>query len=98
MAGGLEARWLAYSARTRIIVLLCAWQVLSALLACTSILTTELVNHNFSAPLIQSFGNYLLLAVVFIPWRIHRAQTSQTKPQVLEWWKFAFIAIADVEG
>jgi len=108
-ANGIQSRWLNLSARTRIIILLCGWQVLSGLLACTSILTTCLVNDHFSAPLIQSFGNYLLLAVVFIPWRLHARGQPVGQPkeqelqqelqhQSLEWWKFALIALADVEG
>ena len=85
-----EQRLLSSRATTALVLL--GWQLLSAALACTSILSQLLSDHHFDAPLIQSFGNYLLLTMIFVPWRYSRPTPG------LPWYFYLMIAIADVEG
>lgn len=88
--------WARLGPRLRLGVLLVGWQGLSALLAATSILTTGLAHRQLNAPLVQSCGCYILLALLFIPGRL--AWPQERPEMALRWWQYALIALADIEG
>lgn len=68
-------------------------QFLSILLTGTGTFSQLLANHGVNVPTFQSFINYLLLAIVF-----GGAWLRLGIPLQVSWWKYALLALADVEG
>jgi solute carrier family 35, member F1/2 len=89
-------------------ILLFAGQFLSLLITGTGVFSQLLAIRNVNIPTAQSFCNYLLLCLFWIPWcrseqRIAGIQgRSYLSPKcyfsLVAWWKYFFIALCDVEG
>lgn len=68
-------------------------QLLSLSLAVTGITSQSLALAGAHIPTTQSFLNYLLLAATF-----GVARLWQWRPLALAWWKYALLALLDVEA
>eukprot|EP00741_Cyanophora_paradoxa_P016287 tig00020911_g15726.t1 len=74
-------------------------QALSALLTVTSVCSKVLADRGVAVPTAQSAINYVLLFLVFMGPRLARAAAGRSRPALaLPWWRYALIAVADVEG
>jgi len=73
-------------------LILGGWQILALFLTCTSVFSQCLADEGFDGPLLQSLPNYVLLSMFAIP------LLRRKEPIHLAWWKYAVLALADVEG
>ncbi|KAH7882285.1 solute carrier family 35 member SLC35F1/F2/F6 [Phlebopus sp. FC_14] len=74
-------------------------QLLSVCLTCTSVITAELVDHNWALPCTQIFFTYLSLFVVYTPYTVHRYGFQGWRKVLLhDGWRYFLLAICDVEG
>ena len=79
-------------------LILLGWQVCALLLTGTGYFSQRLAERNVSAPAAQSFANYLLLALIFVPTLAltrNRRRRGLTRPKP---WHWLLVALADVEG
>ena len=77
-------------------LILLGWQLCALLLTGTGYFSQRLAERNVSAPAAQSFANYLLLALIFVPTLAltpRRRGLQRPKP-----WHWLLVALADVEG
>ncbi|TMW60309.1 hypothetical protein Poli38472_000351 [Pythium oligandrum] len=84
-----------FYAQHRVLVL---GQLISLLITCTGIFTQFLnQSYEIQIPVTQSAGNYLLLCVYLVyPVMMYRTQPDYSLE--IAWWKYALLALADVEG
>ncbi|RKP12747.1 solute carrier family 35 member SLC35F1/F2/F6, partial [Piptocephalis cylindrospora] len=75
-------------------------QALAFCITATNVTSTALAsNHGVSIPTTQSFLNYVLLALVFNGVGLYRdGLTGWGRKLRARWWKYALLALVDVEG
>ena len=79
-------------------LILLGWQVCALLLTGTGYFSQRLAERNVSAPAAQSFANYLLLALIFVPTlALTRSRRRRGLPRPKPW-HWLLVALADVEG
>ncbi|KAH8588643.1 hypothetical protein B0O99DRAFT_524549 [Bisporella sp. PMI_857] len=105
VAGGLQAiegkneKWWAYFTTKEFVIVLVLGQILALCITGTNTLSSLLVQKGTSIPAFQTLFNYVLLALIYVPYTIYKyGARKYFKLLLTDGWKYIILSFFDVEG